>query len=777
MEHYSLELTLVPELRAMEGIARIRALSRVGGNRELVLDLAALQVSSVSDGVGASLPWTHTGDQLKIALEDDYDPGAVVEVVVAYGGVPKRGLWFAPTDPARHCFTQGECQDARRWFPCLDHPSDRATSELIVHMPASWTSVAGGVRLERTIHGLIATERWANHTPHPAYLETLVAGELVSVEDVGPVPVTYVGPPRLAKYLQPSLGSTPRVLEFLGQLTGLPYPYSKYATCAVDGFPFGGMENTSATTITTASLCDVRGRMDGGAVGLVVHEAAHQWFGDLLTCADWSQVWLNEGFATYCTLLWYEETRGQGDFLARIRDMQAAAIRADQGTHRALVHDVCVNPLDLFFTGHVYQGGASRLHHLRFVLGDEAFFRGLRVYVGANENSGVTSSDLQHSLEAASGLDLAQHFDQWVHSPGLPEFSLSWSRRSPEAPTRVTVEQTHSLQPGTPTVFITPVEIQWRTSEGIQSKRVLLDQRKQTFELPTSGELVWVRFDPLQWIPGERTEAHNLRTLIRLVAEAPDVTGRMGALESLGQQWDGMQESARRLAISAAARRLAGDPIDAVRGAAARFLGQTRLAGPRDLLSSAALDSNSVSVRIAALQGLQNYVPSSSLFDLAQSSFASAPSWDCAGAAIMLGVEADPDQGFRWLKELIRAPGFLQVDDFSGRLAVHVARALGTLGPEVAVPILKAWVQAVEAPVGPRTAAMAVLAGWGREERTLGPLFAGFLGHSDARLSRAAVIGLTAIGNRFARETLREFYPNTAAPSERRTIESLFPVR
>ncbi|HIG86538.1 MAG TPA: hypothetical protein EYQ25_05810 [Planctomycetes bacterium] len=776
VEHYGLELTLLPGQRAMEGVARIRAISQASGNRSLVLDLAVLQVSGVSDAAGRELDWRHGGDKLTIDLGRDFFPGEVAEVVVAYGGVPQRGLWYAPDDPATHCFTQGECEDARRWFPCVDHPSERATSELIVHMPASWTSMAGGMLLERRLEGSIATEHWAHHMPHPAYLETLVAGELVSVSDRGPVPVTYVGTPAMAKYLKPSLGSTGQVLEFLAELTCRPYPYSKYATCAVDGFPFGGMENTSATTITSASLCDVRGRMDGGAESLVVHEAAHQWFGNLLTCADWSEIWLNEGFATYCTLLWYEKTRGQGEFLRHIRDMQVAAIGADERTHRPIVHGLCIDPLDLFFTGHVYQGGASRLHHLRFVLGDEAFFAGLRAYVGGHENSGVTSIDLQRSLEAASGLDLTQHFEQWLLSPGLPKFSLSWSRRSEEGPTRVTIEQIHSLRPGTPTVFVTPAEIEWRTSTGIQRKRVMLNQRKQTLELATNGELLWVRFDPLHWIPGERIEAHELATQIMLVYEAPDSMGRMEALASLGEQWPGLPEGARRQALSAAARRLAADPVEAVRVEAARFLGQTQSAGARDLLSALAVDDDSVLLRRAVLQALVNFTPSTSLFELAQAAFVSAPSWDCAGAAVMLGVKADPVRGLRWVEELIKAPGVMQVDDSAGRLAVHVVAALETLGSKQALPIVRSWALAPLAPAGPRAAAIALLGDWGREAPGLVEDLVGLLGHSDPRLSRAAVIALRRIGNQQARDALREFYPHSAAPVERRAIEALFPL-
>jgi HEAT repeat protein len=217
--------------------------------------------------------------------------------------------------------------------------------------------------------------------------------------------------------------------------------------------------------------------------------------------------------------------------------------------------------------------------------------------------------------------------------------------------------------------------------------------------------------------------------------------------------------------------------VEAVRVEAARFLGQTQSAGARDLLSALAVDDDSVLLRRAVLQALVKFTPSTSLFELAQAAFVSAPSWDCAGAAVMLGVKADPVQGLRWVEELIEAPGVMQVDDSAGRLAVHVVAALGTLGSKQALPIVRSWALAPLAPAGPRVAAIGLLGDWGREAPGLVEDLVGLLGHSDPRLSRAAVLALRRIGNRQARHALREFYPHSAAPSERRAIEALFPVQ
>ena len=765
-EHYLLELELLPGTRSIRGRATVRARVVAPALDEVRLDLVDLTVDAVEDEEGRPLAFRTDAEGVVVALGETLRQGDPLALAVAYHGVPNRGLWYAPGPDPDHCFTQGECEDARRWFPCIDHPSDRATSELVVTMPATWTSIAGGVRLSRDVEAGRAVERWVHHAPHPAYLETLVAGELVTVEDDGEVPIQYVGPVRTAALLQPSLGATPGVLAFLGKLTGRAYPYAKYATCAVDGFPFGGMENTSATTITTAALCDHRGRVDGGPEGLVVHEAAHQWFGDLLTCADWDEIWLNEGFATYCTHLWFEATRGRDELLVRARGLMAAAAAAERRALRPMVHDVCVDPMDLFFSGHAYQGGAARLHHLRFVLGDQAFFEGVRSYVGAFENRAVHTEDLRACLERASGLDLEQHFAQWLHAPGVPRFQVGWSWD--DGILTVSLVQTQPSEGGVPAAFVTPAELEWRTADGLRRERILVDRRR-------AEEPLWVRFDPHRWVPCELAMEVDTATALLLAAEAPDPGGRLDGLALLSERVESMDEGYRRACLDLASRRLGADPVREVRVAAAGLLGGARTAGGRDLLRASALEADDPAVRAACLDALRAFTPDSDLFDLAQRAFLLAPSWAVCGAALRLGVAADGARAGRWFEELVAGPGLLQVDGPSAPLAQALAAACTNLAPEVARRLLGAWLTDEGTPPLARVAAL----------RTLTPLLVGdpaldraviaLLEHDDPRVTRAAVQALASIGTEAALEALASHYPTTASPRERRAIEALFP--
>ena len=772
-EHYLLELELLPTTRSIRGRTTLRARVIAPALDEVRLDLVDLTVDGVEDEEGRPLAFRTDAEGVVVTLGETLGQGDPLALAVAYHGVPNRGLWYAPGPDPDHCFTQGECEDARRWFPCIDHPSDRATSELVVTMPATWTSVAGGVRLSRELEAGRAVERWVHHAPHPAYLETLVAGELVTVEDEGEVPIQYVGPVRTAPLLQPSLEATPGVLAFLGKLTGRAYPYAKYATCAVDGFPFGGMENTSATTITTAALCDHRGRVDGGPEGLVVHEAAHQWFGDLLTCADWDEIWLNEGFATYCTHLWFEATRGRDELLVRARGLMAAAAAAERRALRPMVHDVCVDPMDLFFSGHAYQGGAARLHHLRFVLGDEAFFRGVRSYVGAFENRAVHTEDLRACLEQASGLDLEQHFDQWLHAPGVPRFRVDWSWK--DGTLTVALAQTQRAEGGVPGAFVTPAELEWRTNDGLRRERIVVDRRRMEVELPCGEEPLWVRFDPHRWIPCELEAEVDTETALRLAAEAPDPGGRLDGLALLGARVESMDEGYRRACLDLAARRLAADPVREVRSAAAALLGGARTAGARDLLRASALELDDPAVRAACLDALRAFTPDTDLFDLAQRAFLAAPSWAVCGAALRLGAAADAERAGSWFEELSAGPGLLQVDGPSAPLAQALAGACTDLSPEWARRLLDAWLLEEGTPPLARVAALQTLTPQLFGDPALVRAVIALLEHDDPRVTRAAVQALASIGTDAALEALASHYPGTASPRERRAIEALFP--
>ena len=766
-EHYRLTLTVDPPRRRIEGSCalRLRAKEEVS---ELELDFVGLSVSGVQNLQGEALPFEQDDEGLKIDLLGKRGRGEVVELEVSYGGSPKKGLWFVGDDGGvpTHLFTQGECEDSRWWFPCLDLPADRATSEVIVTMPLGWSSVAAGELISSKVAHKSCTEHWKIETPHPAYLTTLVAGDFAIQRDEWEgVPLMFLAPYKFAEWMPASFEETDEILEYFSELTGLKYPYPKYSQACVEGFPVGGMENISATTLTCETLSDSRGHLDEGSWGLVAHEAAHQWFGDLLTCETWPHIWLNEGFATYLTLLYAEESRGKDDFRVRVRDTQDRYLAADRGfNRRPTVWDRYVDPIDLFFGGQTYPGGASRLHLLRFLLGDEDFFAGIRLYVSVHANSGVTTDEFQRVMEEASGRDLETFFQQWFYSAGFPEFRVEWSWDEADSVVRLKVEQTQEDYSWTPLVFMLPVEVELRTEGGAESHRLELSERSQVFELSCDSQPIWLRFDKNGWIPKQLESFKSSAEWAVLAREDDDVNGRRDALKALGLLLRDSEQSLKAVVADVLLESLAGDPVAAVRASAANALRGHVNAPIRSALELAATSDESARVRIDALGALLTHEPDAALFSLAESVFEEAYSWGTAAAAARLCVAASEDE-LAWLERALERSS---PHDF---LRASLLTLLGEQKDPRAVGILRAWCVDEQASLKARASAVRTLALITRSESGTAELLAGLLDSPHA-LKTAAVSGLAISRTSLARRTLKAHYPSMIDPRQRRMVEA-----
>ncbi len=308
---------------------------------KLEFDAAEMEISAVRVG-GEAHSFDHSDEKLRIPLERALHAGDEVEVAIDYSARPRRGLYFIGPDAGYpdkplEAWTQGEDEDSRYWFPCYDYPNDRVTSEVVATVPETFTAVSNGELLSNNVNRAEHTRtfHWRHDVPHSSYLMSLAAGEFVEIRDfAGNTPVTYYCRAGREDDARRAFGNTPRMIQFFEKAIGVPYPYAKYAQVAVADFIFGGMENTSATTQTADTLHDARAHLDFSSDPLVAHELAHQWWGDLLTCRDWSHAWLNEGFATYFEALWCEEDKGADEFAWNLRQDRMAIIDEDSRSYR-----------------------------------------------------------------------------------------------------------------------------------------------------------------------------------------------------------------------------------------------------------------------------------------------------------------------------------------------------------------------------------------------------------------------------------------------------------
>ncbi|HEY2486682.1 MAG TPA: M1 family aminopeptidase [Candidatus Binataceae bacterium] len=582
--HIKLDVALDFERKRIAGTATHRLTAIVDELKTLEFDATELEIGSVRVGRESASFQSQDG-KVQVTLPRALKAGAEVEVAIEYSGAPRRGLYFVGPDSAYpdkpvEAWTQGEDEDSRYWFPCYDYPNDRATSEVIATVPDHFTAISNGALLCNR-HNPAARTRtfhWRHDVPHSTYLITLAAGEFVAIEDrAGNTPVLYYVHPGREDDARRAFGNTPRMIQFFERIIGVPYPYSKYAQVAVSDFIFGGMENTSATTQTADTLHDARAHLDFKSDPLVAHELAHQWWGDLLTCRDWSHAWLNEGFATYFEALWCEENLGADEFAWNLRQDREAYLAEDSHDYRRPI--VCNRyraPIELF-DRHLYEKGSLVLHMLRRELGDTLFYKSLNVYCTRHRGGNVVTADLERACEESTGRNLEWFFDQWVYKEGHPEIEVASSYDDQRKLASITVKQTQKTSATTP-LFRFTTALALLDSEGKETRhQVEIRETEQVFNLPCDKAPKSVRLDPDFDIAKTLKHKRGREALELELKQLPEGIGRAAAARELGKEGSPQATAALKDA-------LLSDKFWGVQADAAAALGEVRTDAALDAL-------------------------------------------------------------------------------------------------------------------------------------------------------------------------------------------------
>ena len=556
VQHIKAELTLDVKKREVRGTVTHTVRPLHPFLKTVELDCGKdLTVRGITVGPGKTpCTFRRDGDALKIELDKPRGPGEAIELAIEYAGTPDRGLRFILPDPAYPekplaIWTQGEAEDTRHWLPCYDYPNDRATAEMIVTVEKPLGVLSNGVLVgTRPGPGNTTTYHWKMDAPFVSYLISLAVADFSVYRDTaGDLPVDYY----VARGVDEAtarrfLGKTPRMLAFFDEATGRKYPYAKYAQSCMPEFG-GGMENITATTMTDQMLHDEIAELEENADGLVAHELAHQWFGDLLTCKDWSQIWLNEGFASYFAPLFSERDRGEDAFRIEMHQEQEGYLSSDREYRRPIV-ETRYESSDEMFDAMTYNKGACVLHMLRGLIGDEAWSKGIRRYVAAHSFQVVETDDFRRAMEATSGKDLKWFFDQWVFKAGHPELKVRWRYEDEDKTVRVRVEQTQAVDEQTP-LFRLPTTLEIAEDAGrIRTIPIVIDGDVQEWILPAATRPKMVQIDPQGWLIKQvdfpRSDEENLFRL----EHASCVLGRLEAARALAGKSHGRQAIAAALA-------------------------------------------------------------------------------------------------------------------------------------------------------------------------------------------------------------------------------------
>jgi aminopeptidase N len=606
-----IDLHLRPDFasKSLAGICTQTVEAIEDGVRSVTLDAVDLTVSAVTQDA-APLAFSATSQALRVDFPRPLAAGERCTFAIVYRAInPRRGIYFI--DAPRQVWTQSQDQDARFWFPCFDHPADKQTTSATIVVPRGLFALSNGELVERADVGETTIFRYEQRVPHATYLVTMVVGDYAEVRQPHPrLPVWYYVERGRETDGERAFGNTPRMIECFEAVIGVPYAYERYGQIAVADFIFGGMENTAATTQTDRTLHDARAHIDFSSDPLVSHELAHQWFGDLVTCRDWSQAWLNEGFATYFEAVWREADLGWDEYAYAIFELVADYLEEDRERYRRpIVCNVYRDPIELF-DAHLYQKAGAVLHMLRGELGWPRLQRSIRRYVTDNAQRNVETIDLVRAIEATTGRNLRAFFAQWLERGGHPEIRVEFRWDAERSTALLTVDQTQAVDADHP-AYVFDLDIGFVAEApaaaavdagdgalpGETRVRVRVEREHERFAVPLDARPELVRVDPGAYVLSALTYGFDADACAAILRGEPGIVARIRAAKALGK--DGA-----RIAREALATALAQDPFWGVAAEVAGVLGDLRSpAGRAALLANRAHPHPKVRRAVAAALG------------------------------------------------------------------------------------------------------------------------------------------------------------------------------
>jgi aminopeptidase N len=475
---------------------------RVVHDLELIHDRGYVELDAVDLDIryvrinGSDAKYSYDGSILRIRTPREL--GTRFSVEIGYEGKPVKGVHFIVPrggDGYPQVWSQGEAEDTRYWIPIYDYPNMRLTWRVIAEAPEVYMVISNGdLESVENIGG--GYRRWVYrmYHPMPPYLIALAIGVFDEiVEDVDGIRLRYLVPKGSRDLARNSFSKTPDMIRFFSEYLGYRYPYKSYTQVCLKEFIVGGMENATATFLTEWTLHDDIAHKEFSSDPLVAHELAHQWFGDLVTCKDWSNIWLNESFATYLEALYTRKDKGEDEFIYELYSDLKSYLEEYRRYSRPIVMRIYKDP-DELFDSHSYPKGALVLHTLRNLVGEEVFRKALKTFLERYGFRNADTEDLRKAFEEASGRDLEWFFDQYLYSSGHPVVRVKTSYDPREGLLRISLKQAQgqdSLE-----VYRIPVRLLIKHSGGYIERTILMAEREMTVSIEIDREPEYVCPNP-----------------------------------------------------------------------------------------------------------------------------------------------------------------------------------------------------------------------------------------------------------------------------------------
>jgi aminopeptidase N len=706
---------------------------------KIVFDSAGLTIQNVT--VNKSTAKFETkDDKLVIPLSTLAHSGEKFDVNIRYEAKPTKGLYFILPDKdypdrPKEIWTQGESEDTRYYLPTYDYPNDRLTTETILTVPSTWITVANG-KLINVVDAPnnMKTWTWRESVPSSTYLITVVAGEFEEVKDSWHgLPVTYYAPKGRGDRLPINYGRTPQMIELFSKKLGVDYPWEKYAQSMVDDFVAGGMENSSATTNTSDSLQHPKLAPEyyTGQDDLISHELGHQWFGDLVTCKDWGDIWLNEGFATFMETIWAEAHFGkdQADY---VRWANAHEWFAQTNLYNKPIvrHDFNDSSE---FDGNAYTKGGWVLYMLRHQLGEDAFYRALKHYLEVNRGKNVVTADLSKAIEETTHTNVDEFFNQWLYNAGAPKFDLSYKYDDAKHELAFTVKQTQKVE-GRVGLFRIPTEVEITTASGPKLFPITVYKETQIFSFPADSAPLMVLFDKGGHVLKSAEFHKEKKEWLYQLKNAGELADRLDAVTALGKLKNDDD------VVAALGDTLHNDKAWGARTNSADALGELGSPAASKQLLDALNSTKEPWVRNRIAAALGNFKDDPVIVARLTAIANDDASYRARGSALLALGHLKPAGALATLEAAVGA------DSPDGFLRDAALRSMGPLGDDKAVPLLLQW-SAVGKPIESRTAAIASLARLQKDNKDITNQIASFLDEPHFPVRVASIFALGTRGD------------------------------
>ncbi len=667
LKHMNLAVSFDWKKRSVLGSTELTLSPYFYPSNELVLDAKGMEIANVGMINGnntEALEYTYDKTYLRIKLEKTYTRNESYTVKIDYEAFPEnvasagssaitmaQGIYFINPDSTEvnkptQIWTQGETEANSVWFPTIDSPNERMTQEIQITVDDKYKTLSNGELLFSNYNpDGSRTDYWKQEIPHAPYLVMMAVGDFQIVSDTWvnseneEMVVDYYMEPEYAPYARDIFGNTPEMLSFYSEVLGYPYPWDKYSQVIVRDFVSGAMENTTAVIHGDFLNSTDRELLDGDNESIIAHELFHHWFGDLVTCESWSNLPLNESFATYGEYLWMEHKYGREEADLHGWNSLNGYLAESQTKQEDLIRFYYDDKEDMF-DGHSYNKGGRVLHMLRYFLGDDAFFAGLKLYLDENKFEAVEIHQLRLAMEEVSGKDLNWFFNQWFLGSGHPDLTINYNSSDSLGTVSITIEQTQDK------LFRLPLYAEVRTANNSYRTRLDIRKRSETFTLSTNGEpLMYVNVDADNVLLGTKSNNIPAKWIKPLYENSELFLDRLEALEAAVNDRSQESQLVMKQALSdnfwkikhaalSDVRKLDGDKLDI-----------------KPILETMATSDPKSAVRAKALKTVVKNFPDEDYMSLINDALED-PSYSVMATGIQLLTDASVEKGMAKAKEL-----------------------------------------------------------------------------------------------------------------------------